>query len=85
LRCLWRPVIASTAMFVLVFEICDFFRLTPAQHPALTLVTGILVGVFSYAILILVLWMAAGRPVGAESLLWRLVRSRLGRVIQARS
>ena len=85
MRCVWRPVMASAAMFGLVAEIDVFLRFIDVQHPAITLAAGILAGVGGYAILILLLWVIAGRPFGAESLLWNMALSRLGGASKIRS
>jgi hypothetical protein len=70
LRALWRPVLATAFMFVVVTHIA-----LPAALPALVrLVATVAVGGAVYVVGIGVCWLLAGRPEGFELAAWRTVR-----------
>ena len=59
----WRPTIAAAAMAWTV----HYSVLALAGPSILRLAVSVTVGVLSYAVVLLLLWLAAGRPAGAES------------------
>jgi hypothetical protein len=69
---LWRPITAALIMYITI----------KALHPAgvdwaiLRLARDIAVGVAAYTATTLVLWLACGRPDGAERMLIQLLRKR---------
>ena len=68
LGALWRPAAASILLFVVVDA---FSRAAPngASTPALALrlLSAVALGVATYLLSVLILWLVAGRPEGAES------------------
>jgi O-antigen/teichoic acid export membrane protein len=79
LGCLWRPALASAAMCYLVAETGGLLQYFDVHHPIAHLAAGVFVGAASYAIMILLLWVLAGRPGGAESIILRWALSLLRR------
>jgi lipopolysaccharide exporter len=70
----WRPLTAALAMALLLRA-----PLPMPDGPLATLVVKVLVGATFYAAMLTVLWVASGRPPGAEASLLRAVRARLTR------
>jgi O-antigen/teichoic acid export membrane protein len=72
---LWRSVLATAAMAaVLLLSGLGGSGPGPVVGTALQLVAGVAVGVATYAAVLAALWLAAGRPAGAEADLLRLAR-----------
>lgn len=75
---LWRPTIASLTMAIFIL---NFFNIMPSeiqQSPILELMSAIIVGVVSYVVTILLLWIFSGKPeASAEGVILRLVISKL--------
>jgi hypothetical protein len=70
LRSLWRPVLATALMVIVVTHIA-----LPADLPALVrLIATVAVGGVVYVAGIGVCWLLAGRPEGLELAAWRTVR-----------
>jgi lipopolysaccharide exporter len=67
-RVVWRPMLASAVMFAVVREFIDELAGAGAGTPilALVLIAAIIVGMVTYVAAIAVLWVASGRPDGAE-------------------
>jgi lipopolysaccharide exporter len=63
---LWRPVIAGAAMALAVAEL----RNSAIAWPALSLLHDIVVGAAVFVTAQTLLWLAAGRPEGAERMIW---------------
>jgi hypothetical protein len=72
---LWRSVLATAAMAaMLLLSGLGESASTSAASTAIQLLAGVAVGVATYAAVLAVLWLAAGRPAGAEADLLRLAR-----------
>ena len=74
----FRPVAAALAMAVIVRWVCPEW--TSSMRFATSLgwtIGGILLGVATYTGAILLLWLAAGRPAGAETEIIKVVRHRI--------
>ncbi len=72
-----RPVVAALAMALLVRWVLPEW--TPALDLAVSIgwtIGGVTLGVFAYAAAIMLLWLAAGRPAGAERLVFEGLRQR---------
>lgn len=69
-RGLWRPTLAALLMVVAIKSMA-----IPAQvPPLLVLAAEVAVGGIAYAATLFALWSIAGRPEGAESALWQMLR-----------
>jgi lipopolysaccharide exporter len=80
LRAAARPFIAALAMAALVRWLLPEW--TPAMSFAVSVgwtIGGIAAGMIAYASAILLLWLAAGRPAGAERTLFEWLRQRLAK------
>lgn len=69
-RVLWRPALASAAMAMVVKALHD----DTIAWPILSLARDCLIGAAAFLIALLALWIAAGRPDGAEHLIVRNAR-----------
>jgi hypothetical protein len=72
-----RPVVAALAMALLVRWMLPEW--TPAMDLAVSIgwmIGGIMLGVFAYTAAIMLLWLAAGRPAGAERVVFERLRQR---------
>ncbi|HLQ89859.1 MAG TPA: lipopolysaccharide biosynthesis protein [Xanthobacteraceae bacterium] len=72
-----RPVVAALAMALLVRWVLPEW--SPAMDLAVSIgwtIGGVTLGVFAYAAAIMLLWLAAGRPAGAERLVFEGLRQR---------
>jgi O-antigen/teichoic acid export membrane protein len=69
---LWRPLIASLAMFVAVYLARPY---APA-FPPLALASDIVLGILVYAVCVSIAWFLSGRPAGPESMLHAMVMER---------
>lgn len=70
LAVLWRPVIATAGMYLVVRESSAGYRaLFGVEHPLGLLLLEVATGALSYAVLILLLWLLADRPAGPERIL----------------
>lgn len=79
---IWRPIASALAMAAAVVESRAWLTARdPTLSPALELVFGITVGVIVYTALLGLLWLACGRPVGAEASAIRTARARLSRPV----
>ena len=63
----WRPIIAAVAMAAAVLAGLDFAATLGSPNIVIALALGISMGVVVYPIAIIILWLLAGRPRGAES------------------
>ncbi len=77
----WRPLLAALGMYLIVAGVVNV--VSRAGHGtglnALNLIGVILLGIASYAIMVLALWLVSGRPEGAERLLLRQLQGILSR------
>jgi lipopolysaccharide exporter len=79
---LWRPVVASLIMLILIRALLFHFTKTSwSIHPFLQLITCIVVGAFAYGAGILVLYRAFGNGKGAE----QIILNRLSEILKGRS
>lgn len=79
-RVLWRPLLASLAMWGIVSMVDHLAGATVTtlqSFARLILLVG--TGAVTYCALVTLLWLAAGRPEGAEKVLQRIIRMRLAR------
>jgi lipopolysaccharide exporter len=76
----WRPLLAAAVMFVVVREFVVSHAPQQASTPqlALALIVAIALGLVSYALSIAMLWVLAGRPDGAESIVRRRIAAFVG-------
>lgn len=66
LRAIWRPLVAALVMYVIVDHLVATLS-RPGELPSyVTLLLGVLAGMLSFAAVLLVLYVVAGRPPGAE-------------------
>ena len=73
MRAVWRPVLASTVMALLVLG--AEARMTDIGLSSwLTLLSTVVLGGVAYAVIMAGSWLAAGRPAGLESTVWELSR-----------
>ena len=73
---MWRPLLASGAMALALRESAALLsRQWPHAQDIVQLLTLLPVGVFSYLAALLVCWLIAGRPAGAERILLGACRS----------
>lgn len=72
LAVLWRPLLACAAMYAAVSAV------PPLGSSALGLIAGVAVGATAYPLALVLIWVLAGRPEGAEAMLLARVRGRLG-------
>jgi len=72
LKRLWRGVLATAAMAAVL--LWSGLGGQGAANPALALLGGVVLGMAVYAGVLAALWLAAGRPAGAEANLLRLAR-----------
>jgi len=73
-----RPVVAALVMAGLVRWALPEW--TPAMHFAVSIgwtIAGIVIGIFAYVMAILLMWLAYGRPAGAERMVYEWLRQRL--------
>jgi len=80
LRLVWRPAASSAAMALVLWTTGLGWSAPPdaALPAAWALLSGMPVGALTYGIVLLCLWLAAGRPPGAEADLLLMLR-RIGR------
>lgn len=81
LGALWRPLAAGAIMAIVVllaFPPSDVARDVWSNSRALAL--AILLGASVYATSLTLLWLASGRPPGAEEWVWSQIKPRLGRI-----
>ncbi|MBS0366455.1 MAG: lipopolysaccharide biosynthesis protein [Proteobacteria bacterium] len=78
LRQLWRPLVAAAIMYLVVRALgpASPTRVLGVGEAALSLGQCVAMGAVVYSLAILVLWTAAGRPLGAETLVLGQVRER---------
>lgn len=74
----WRPTLASGLMAAAVVWV-DQALADQSMSGPLHLLLGVSAGVVAYPIILLGIWLAAGRPAGAESELLQLFRGRIRR------
>ena len=70
---LWRPITAALVMYVTVKALHQ----VSLQWPIIRLAWDIAVGAAAYTATTLLLWLASGRPDGAERIVMRLLRKRV--------
>lgn len=70
----WRPMVASALMAAIVQLVLLSMPSGSAIQSATALLAGVVVGVLSYALAVLLLWQASGRPEGAEAILIRRLK-----------
>ena len=78
MRAIYRPVVAGVAMFIAVRYFDGWLTASTEATDLLRFVTGTCVGMASYPLLVLVLWLISGCPRGGETELYALVRRILG-------
>jgi lipopolysaccharide exporter len=81
LRATWRPVLATTAMAIVLLQTGHGWRVV-ANDPgvlARELLIAVSLGALVYTVVLLAAWFAAGRPEGAETDLVALMRRLVGR------
>lgn len=74
-RVLWRPAAASSFMAVIVLALDAWALGYPNVYLGLRLLALVAAGAASYVLAILVLWITAGRPAGAETRLLMLMHT----------
>jgi O-antigen/teichoic acid export membrane protein len=80
LRELWRPLLASVLMVIVVRQVAALLGGSDqVVGSLLRLAAGIAAGIATYAMTLALLYLAAGRPVGAEQLVLRRVGLLRGR------
>jgi len=80
LRRLWRPLVAAIVMGIAVTQLrAALVAFDPAVGAAIELVAGVATGVVLYPVVLILLWLAAGRPAGTEATVLRTLRARLAR------
>lgn len=73
----WRPILASAAMYALVRAVVALAHETyPGLSSARELLIGVLAGLIAYPILVAGLWLASGRGPGTERLLLAMLEAR---------
>jgi lipopolysaccharide exporter len=72
---IWRPILASGVMAYGVHWVTRALPFENVQQSALTLAAGVGTGVVLYPVVLVALWMACGRPDGAEAILYRRIRA----------
>jgi peptidoglycan biosynthesis protein MviN/MurJ (putative lipid II flippase) len=78
LRAVMRPIGAAIAMALVVRSVLPEWTEQMASLTALAwLVAGIVIGIMTYVCALLLLWLAAGRPDGAERVVLAQIRQRL--------
>lgn len=87
LRALHRPLLASAAMALALWGAGLGWIAPPATATAALplLLLGVPLGAASYAAVLLALWLAAGRPAGAEADMLALLRRMGGRALPGRA
>lgn len=83
LQRLWRSVLATLAMAAVLLGVG--LGGTNAVHPAWTLLEGLGIGVAVYVVVLLALWLLAGRPAGAERDVLAALRRLTARLSRSRS
>lgn len=80
-REIWRPLVAASLMFT-VLSVCTVTRDTTVGPLAnlTSLVAAVVLGILLYTAGIAATWALAGRPEGAEMMLWRRLRLTLMRL-----
>jgi O-antigen/teichoic acid export membrane protein len=77
-----RPVTSSVLMAVVVRSILPAYSLAMGPATALAwLLIGIATGIVTYMVVDGLLWLAAGRPPGAERIILDFTRARLSRLL----
>lgn len=84
LATLIRPVIAASAMYVVVRGYVSAHTVPESSIEAIRiLLPSIALGAICYIVAMTILWLLSGRPVGAETIVWRkavdIVKARFGR------
>lgn len=75
----WRPVVATSMMYWAVIEFVDRLATTDSLSvQILHLTSAVLVGVLTYATIIVVLWLIGGRPAGPERAILDRARGSIG-------
>jgi O-antigen/teichoic acid export membrane protein len=73
----WRPVLASTAMYFVVRATLDEdLTILTTARTALLLARSVAIGIATYCVAIAVSWALAGRPVGAETMVFGQLQQR---------
>jgi O-antigen/teichoic acid export membrane protein len=73
----WRPIVAAGVMYCAVSATLHFLHGAGLEGAILQLVAGIVTGLLSYGLSILLFWQLAGRPSGAETMLLGRARAML--------
>jgi PST family polysaccharide transporter len=71
---IWRPTVASGLMAAAVHLVLQSMPSESGVRSAIALLAGVVVGVLSYSLAVLLLWQASGRPEGAEAILIRRLK-----------
>lgn len=78
-----RPVLAAAGMVIVIYSIVPMYSIEMTSlHASMWLLVGVLSGVGSYAVFVLLIWIAIGRPYGPERMIVDIVRARLARMIR---
>ena len=83
LGAIWRPILATAALSAAVMQVQQVQSVTieqPVSGPLLALVAGVVVGVLVYFFSLFALWVAVGRPAGAEQLVTGRMRALLAQL-----
>lgn len=84
-RAVMRPVLASAGMVLVVHSVLPEYSVAmPAPQAVIWLLTGVMLGAVTYAVLALLIWLATGRPSGVEHLIATRVQSRLPHLFKQR-
>jgi len=67
MQIVWRPFLASAAMYGIVATWLELRLEQYGSASVVTLTSAVLIGAISYAVIAILLWLACGRPTGAES------------------
>ena len=79
---IWRPLLASAAMYFLVRWCVGVLHPSDASAVLGSVVACSIGGAVFYTALVLVLWRAVGAPPGAERIALEFVRARLGKRVK---
>jgi O-antigen/teichoic acid export membrane protein len=81
---LWRPLLAATAMAVAVSVVVrELANGAVGSNPLVQLLVGVPCGIVVYGVGLLILWVAAGKPRGAETYILEYVTALLLRLKRA--
>jgi len=80
----WRPACAAGVMAAAVFSFLPAYEAgTPTSRAVAYLAASVLLGIAVYAVTLIGLWLAAGRPEGGERILLSQIRTLVARLTQS--